>query len=270
MLRFRIVALCAVVLSGVGTLHAADIEVRRLPNAVHEQTHMLNADYLAAVPVVEERDEKLPLLIFLHGAGGRGREIERVKRIARTALTGMERFAGEPSIFVAPQATEGTKETPASWLPDDLDRFLAHLKTTLPIDEDRVYLTGNSMGGYGTWAWAAHSPKQFAAVAPVVGGLGKGGPKDITSDLDRWAEALATLPVWAFHGANDKVVPADRSQRMVKLIRDKGGKSARLTVFPNEGHGASREVYTSREFFEWLFAQKVAAPSSTSPCSRSG
>ena len=218
---------------------------------------MLNADYLAAVPVIEKQDAKLPLLIFLHGAGGRGREIERVKRIARPALAGMERFAGEPSIFVAPQATEGTKEIPASWLPDDLDRFLAHLKTTLPVDEDRVYVTGNSMGGYGTWAWAAHSSNQFAAAAPVVGGLGKGGPKDITPDLDRWAENLATLPVWAFHGANDKVVPADRSERMIKLIRNKGGKSARLTVFPNEGHGASRQVYTSREFFEWLFAQNA-------------
>ena len=114
MLRFRIVALCAVVLSGVGTLHATDLEVRRLPNAVHEQTRMLNADYLAAVPVVEKQDTKLPLLIFLHGAGGRGRDIERVKRIARPALSGIERFAGEPSIFVAPQATEGTKEIPVN------------------------------------------------------------------------------------------------------------------------------------------------------------
>ena len=79
----------------------------------------------------------------------------------------------------------------------------------------------------------------------------------LTPDLDRWAENLATLPVWAFHGANDKVVPADRSERMITLIRDKGGKSVRLTVFPNEGHGASRQVYTSREFFEWLFAQSA-------------
>ena len=240
-------------------VRAEDLVVRRLPTAVQEQTRMLNEDYLAAVPVVEKQDTKLPLLVFLHGAGGRGRDIERVKRIARPALAGMERFAGESSLFVAPQATAGTKESPASWLPDDLDRFLAHLKTTLPVDEDRIYVTGNSMGGYGTWVWAAHSPKQFAAAAPVVGGLGKGGPKDITPDLDRWAENLATIPVWAFHGANDKVVPADRSERMIKLIRDKGGNSARLTIFPNEGHGASRKVYASREFFEWLFAQNSAA-----------
>lgn len=240
-------------------VHAGDLEVRRLPTAVHQQTRMLNADYLAAFPIVEKQDTELPLLVFLHGAGGRGRDIERVKRIAQPALAGMERFAGEASLFVAPQATEGTKGIPASWLPDDLDRFLDHLKNTLPVDEDRIYVTGNSMGGYGTWAWAAHSPKQFAAAAPVVGGLGKGGPKDITPNLDRWAENLATIPVWAFHGANDKVVPADRSERMIKRIRDKGGKSARLTIFPNEGHGASRKVYTSREFFEWLFAQNSAA-----------
>ena len=253
----RIIVCVALVSCLASALRAADLEVHGLPAVVYQKTRMLNADYLAAVPVIEHREAKLPLLIFLHGAGGRGRDITRVKRIARPALAGMEHFAGEPSIFVAPQATEGTKEIPASWLPNDLDRFLAHLKSTLPVDEDRVYVTGNSMGGYGTWAWAAHSPKQFAAAAPVVGGLGKGGPKDITPDLDQWAANLAKLPVWAFHGANDKVVPADRSERMIKLIRDKGGKSARLTVFPNEGHGASRKVYTSREFFEWLFAQNA-------------
>lgn len=254
----RIAVSIALVLCCGGVPHAADLAVHRLPKAVQQQTRMLNADYLTAVPVVAKQDTNVPLLIFLHGAGGRGRDIERVKPIARPAFLGMENFAGEPCIFVAPQATEGTKEIPASWLPDDLDRFLTHLKTALPVDADRVYVTGNSMGGYGTWAWAAHSPHQFAAAAPVVGGLGKGGPKDITPDLDRWAENLTTLPVWAFHGANDKVVPADRSERMIKLIRDKGGKLARLTVFPDEGHGASRQVYTSRDFFEWLFAQNAA------------
>jgi len=234
---------------------AAEFAIQRLPETVQHETRFLNSEYLVAKQASIGKEEKFPLLIFLHGAGGRGLHIERVKRIARPALTGMERFAGEPCIFVAPQANRETKEIPASWLAEDLDRLLEHLKAGLPIDEDRVYLTGNSMGGYGTWLWAAHSPKSFAAVAPVVGGLGKGGPKDITPDLEGWAENLATVPVWAFHGANDKVVPADRSERMIKLIQDQGGKHARLTIYPHEGHGASRRVYTSREFYEWMFAQ---------------
>ncbi|MCK4616417.1 MAG: prolyl oligopeptidase family serine peptidase, partial [Pirellulales bacterium] len=79
---------------------------------------------------------------------------------------------------------------------------------------------------------------------------------DITPELDQWAENLTTIPVWAFHGENDTVVPADRSEQMVKLIQDKGGALAKCTIFPNEGHGASRKVYTSQEFFEWLFSRK--------------
>ena len=250
---------CLVILCFAGNACSVDLEVRQLPDSVGQQTRFLNTDYLVASPEHRQTEAQLPLLIFLHGAGGRGDDIERVKRSAASALAGMEKFGGEPSLFVVPQALKGTREIAASWLPKDLDRFLEHLKATYPIDPSRIYLTGNSMGGYGSWAWAAQSPDQFAAVAPVVGGLGQGGPKDITPDLDRWAENLAKIPVWAFHGAKDNVVPADRSERMVKLIRDKGGERARLTIYPDEGHGASRRVYTSREFFEWMFAQTTEA-----------
>ncbi|MDC0273721.1 MAG: serine hydrolase [Planctomycetaceae bacterium] len=233
-----------------------DLKIRQLPATVRDQTKLLNVDYLVSCPKEVKGDTKLPILIFLHGAGGRGTKIQKVKGIARHVKEGLETFVDEPCFFVAPQATVGTTDIPASWLPEDLDRFLAHLKDTLSIDGSRIYLTGNSMGGYGTWAWAAHSPEQFAAVAPVVGGLGKGGPKDITRDLDRWADNLATIPVWAFHGANDKVVPADRSKQMVELIRQKGGTQARLTIYPEEGHGASQQVYNSQEFFKWMFTKK--------------
>ena len=243
----------------VSVAHSADFQVQRLPEPVQEKTRFLNADYLVATPESVDAEANLPVLIFLHGAGGRGEDIEKVKRIAKPALTGMEQFAGEPCFLVAPQALNGTKEIPASWVPDDLDQFLQHLKATLPVDESRIYLTGTSMGGYGTWVWSAQSPQQFAAVAPVVGGLGKGGPKDVTPNLDEWAASLATIPVWAFHGADDKVVPAERSERMIKLIKENGGQQARLTIYPGEGHGAGRRVYTSREFFEWMFAQRSSA-----------
>lgn len=129
--------------------------------------------------------------------------------------------------------------------------------SNLPLEEVTIAEAMRD-AGYGTWLWAAHSPESFAAVAPAVGGLGKGGPKDITPDLERWAANLATVPVWAFHGANDEVVPPDRSERMIKLIQDNGGKRARLTIYPDEGHGASRRVYTSREFYEWMFAQRAS------------
>ena len=255
----QMVMLSLLVICIVRVGDAAELEIMQLPESVQKKTRFLSAEYLLATPDDVDGNAQLPVLIFLHGAGGRGKEIEMVKRIARPALTGMEQFVDEPSLFVAPQALHGTKEIPASWVPDDLDRFLEYLKTTLPMDESRIYLTGTSMGGYGTWVWSAHSPEHFAAVAPVVGGLGEGGPKDVTPHLDRWAANLAKIPVWAFHGANDKVVPAERSERIIKLIQEKGGKQARLTIYPDEGHGAGRRVYTSREFFEWMFAQKGSA-----------
>ena len=111
------------------------------------------------------------------------------------------------------------------------------------------------MGGYGSWVWGGHSPQHFAAIAPMVGGIGRGGPKDVSPDIEKWAVSLAKVPVWAFAGEQDTVVPADRSERMIAAIKEAGGTKARILVYPDEGHGASRRVYESEEFFDWLFSQ---------------
>ncbi len=142
------------------------------------------------------------------------------------------------------------------WQPKDLDLLLEHLKKSLPVNPNRIYLTGNSMGGFGTWAWAGESPRHFAAIAPVVGGLGYGGPEDVYDDLDRWAKNLVEVPTWAFHGRTDPVVPAERSERMVGLIKSHGGKKAKLTIYPEEGHGAGQKVFSSAEFYAWLLSQR--------------
>ena len=89
------------------------------------------------------------------------------------------------------------------WIVEDLNLFLQDLKANFPLDSHRIYLTGNSMGGYGTWAWAAHNPEHFAAITPVVGGIGPRGPKDVTPDLAKWGAKLTTVPVYAFAGAKD-------------------------------------------------------------------
>jgi len=124
----------------------------------------------------------------------------------------------------------------------------------MPIDARRIYLTENSMGGYGTWMWAGNVPEHFAAVAPVVGGIGAGGPKDVTKRLDAWAANLAKIPVYALVGAQDKTVPPDRSERMVAAIRAAGGEQVKFKVYPEEGHNARRVVYTTAEFYDWLFS----------------
>jgi predicted peptidase len=172
-------------------------------------------------------------------------------------MHGVDRFAKEPCLFVAPQCLAiqvgGVKST---WISDDLNLLLAHLKKTLPMDEHRIYLTGNSMGGYGTWMWGAANPEHFAAIAPISGGIGQGGPKDVTPDLEKWAKNLATIPVFAFAGGKDRVVPADRSEKLVAAIQIAGGKKAKLKIYPDEGHNARTSVFASAEYFEWMFAQR--------------
>ena len=85
------------------------------------------------------------------------------------------------------------------------------MKKVHPIDPNRVYLMGFSMGGYGTWVWAANHPEQFAAISPNAGGLSDKGPKEISNDIDEWAQNLAAVPTWAIHGKLDKIVTYERS-----------------------------------------------------------
>ncbi|MFG0253335.1 MAG: prolyl oligopeptidase family serine peptidase, partial [Phycisphaerales bacterium JB038] len=111
------------------------------------------------------------------------------------------------------------------------------------VDADRLYVTGLSMGGYGAWALAARQPHRFAALAPICGG---GDPATATS--------FVHLPVWAFHGAQDNVVPVRRTQEMVEALRQAGAE-ARLTIYPDAGHDSWTETYENPKLYEWLLAQ---------------
>lgn len=253
----KVAPLLLSVMFGTGSLLAEgmDPEVGELTAELAGKTVFLNREYLV-FPVEAKEGEKLPLLIYLHGAGAVGDEIRRISGQARGLVKGIARFKKGPCLVVAPQCLRATPAGRGTWIPEDLDIFLAHLKATLPVDEKRVYLTGNSMGGYGSWVWAGTNPEPFAAIAPVVGGIGRGGPKDVTPDLDKWAANLARVPVYAFAGGKDKVVPAERSERMIAAIRKAGGKKAKIRVYPEEGHGAGRVVFSSAEFYDWMFSQK--------------
>ncbi len=118
------------------------------------------------------------------------------------------------------------------------------------VDKDRVYLTGLSMGGFGTWALAAAFPGKFAALAPICGG---GSPAD--------AAKLARLPIWVFHGAKDNTVPLKRSEEMVEALKAAGGHP-KFTVYPDAGHDSWTATYDNPEFYQWLLAQKRSRPSS--------
>ena len=230
--------------------------VHVLDQTLRDKTHFLNPEYLVFLPE-ENSDAELPLLIYLHGGGGVGNDINKIKGQPMRAWRGIAKFGKGPCIVVAPQCLKETKEGQRGvWIPEDLNTLLQHLKATLPVDSKRVYLTGNSMGGYGSWVWGAHNPEHFAAIAPVVGGIGREGPKAVTPDLEKWAENLAKVPVYAFAGAKDKVVPAERSERMIAAIQKAGGKQAKLKIYPDEGHAVGRVVYATAEFYEWMFSKK--------------
>jgi predicted peptidase len=230
--------------------------VGTLGGSLQKKTESLNSRYLVFLPDGKSKSS-LPLLIFLHGAGGVGDDVRRIKGQPMRVWRGIKEFGKGPSIVVAPQCLRKTKEGQRGvWIPEDLNLLLQHLKATLPVDDKRIYLTGNSMGGYGAWVWGGHNPEHFAAIAPVVGGIGRGGPKNVTPDLETWAANLAQVPVHAFVGAKDKVVPAERSERMIGAIQKAGGTQAKLRVYPNEGHGAGRVVFSTAEFYDWMFSKK--------------
>jgi predicted peptidase len=108
------------------------------------------------------------------------------------------------------------------------------------VDKKRIYLTGLSMGGYGTWALAAAYPERFAAIAPICGG----GSRIMSL-------RLKDMPIWVFHGAKDKVVSIEESEEMVKAIRNRGG-NVKFTIYPDAGHDSWTESYNNQELYDWF------------------
>lgn len=205
----------------------------------------LNKDFVVYQPEVQA-NEKLPLLIYLHGGGFTKGSFERLAQRPAKHMK-VHSSIGIRTIVVSPQSK-------SPWEEDDLNLLLAHLIEHLPVDTDRIYLTGNSMGGYGTYMWAATNPGLFAAIAPMVGGIGPGGAKDITKDLDAWGKNLATIPMRSYYGKKDKVVPYDRGEMIMASIKKAGGTKAELFIFEDRGHDAGAVPYSDVNFWKWLFS----------------
>jgi len=187
----------------------------------------------------EQRGEKWPLILFLHGMGERGDDLERVKIHGIAKI--VETQPDFPFIALSPQCPDGNM-----WwhhiltLKGLLDEVLADYA----VDPQRVYLTGLSMGGYGTWSLAMAYPELFAAIAPICGG-----------GMPEWVVALKEVPVWAFHGAEDPLVPLERGQRLVDALRAWGG-DVRFTVYPGVGHDSWTQTYENPELYEWFLQHR--------------
>ena len=177
-----------------------------------------------------------PLVLFLHGAGERGDNLAAVKR--HGIPHEIEAGRTLPCVVVSPQCPAD-----ARWATDTLIALLDAVEHELPIDPDRRYVTGMSMGGYATWTLAVNQPDRFAAIAPVCGG----GATDTVC-------AIRHVPVWAFHGALDDVVPLRRSKEMVEALRACGG-DVQFTVYPDLGHDSWTPTYANPDLYRWLLAQ---------------
>jgi predicted peptidase len=212
------------------------------PDEFHRQiTKTVSAKYLVSVPEGYDADKtkKWPLILFLHGAGERGDDVEKVK--VHGPMKEIQNGRKIPAVVIAPQCPEGQW-----WNMETLTALLDTAETKYRIDTDREYLTGLSMGGFGTWELAGLQPTRFAAIAPVCGGGNA-----------LLARRLMDIPMWVVHGDADPVVPVKESQSMVEAV-EKAGGHPKFTVVKDGGHDVWTAFYADDAFYMWLFAQSKA------------
>jgi predicted peptidase len=188
-----------------------------------------------------QKGKKWPLILFLHGAGERGDNLELVKAHGPPKLIKQGRKF--EFIIVSPQCSL------KQWWPGKEETLLALLddiESKYDVDKDRVYLTGLSMGGFASWDLGCFHPERFAAIAPICGGGDK-----------LFAKGAKDVPIWAFHGAKDPVVPLERSQEMVDAINAAGG-NAKLTVYPEAGHDSWTQTYENPELYKWFLSHRIS------------
>ena len=199
-------------------------------------TQEVSSHYLLDLP--KDYDEKTgwPLLVFLHGYGQSGDDLQIVRENGPPKLFGEGKQF--PFVLASPQCPTGFY-----WRGNVVIGLIDHLIENYSIDPNRIYLTGLSMGGYGTWQISHEYPERFAAVAPVCGG----GLFVSPYFMDR----LKNLPVWAFHDKRDDVIPYQESFSMVKGVNAAGG-NAKLTTFDEGKHNISEEAYNNDELYDWF------------------
>jgi predicted peptidase len=211
--------------------------------------------YRLLKPVNPTAAERFPLVIFLHGSGERGSDNEaQLRHISDLALD--PKYRGKyPCYILAPQCPKnelwaehnknGTVKAVSTRSMGLVMELVDKLCKEFPIDTDRIYITGLSMGGYGVWDLMARYPDRFAAAIPVCGG-----------GDENTAQKIKHIPVWAFHGAKDKIVSPRNSRTMIKALQDAGGTPG-YTEYPDIEHDSWVQAYREPHLLPWLFEQKL-------------
>ena len=191
-------------------------------------------------PDYEQRDD-WPLLVFLHGAGERGSDMEKVKVHGPPKLVAEGKYF--PFVIVSPQCSRFFW-----WYADPVAELTRKVANSYKIDKNRIYLTGLSMGGYGTWATVAKHPDLYAAIAPICGG---GDPTKVA--------AHQHVPTWTFHGAREKVVKLKESEAMIEALTAAGAQP-NFTGYPEAGHDSWTETYENPKLYEWFLSHSKKSP----------
>lgn len=193
--------------------------------------------YVVYVPSVYDARKPIPTILFLHGKGECGTDGLRQITVGLGGAV-MQNVEKWPYLIVFPQKQEEQND----WEQEE-EMVMAILDRTIKeynVDKNRLYLTGLSQGGHGSWAIAARHPHMFAAVAPICGWGSK------------WmAEKLSGTPIWAFHGTEDPIVRVDETQKMVKFLEEAGG-SCKATFYPGVGHNCWDKAYREENLYEWF------------------
>ncbi|NCP84723.1 MAG: prolyl oligopeptidase family serine peptidase [Bacteroidetes bacterium] len=201
--------------------------------------------------------EKRPLIIFLHGAGERGSDNEKQLFMGVSDIIENSKLLGEDPILLVPQCPIGYQWVEVNWgdsshtQPKEISRPLQivmnlvdSLIQDLPIDLNRIYITGLSMGGFGTWDYVVRKPDLFAAAIPICGGADESTLKKI-----------ANVPLWVFHGSLDNIVLPIRSRNAVNELK-KNGSNVLYTEYPDASHNCWTRTYKNKSVYEWLFKQR--------------
>lgn len=194
----------------------------------------VRCQYLVFLPKdYDQSKKKWPLILFLHGSGERGADLNKVKRHGVAKV--VEQSPDFPFIVVSPQCPEGVW-----WSTEMLAVLLDEIEKNYRVDKKRIYVTGLSMGGFGTWQLAIENPDRFAAIAPICGG----GNSHLVPKIKH-------LPVWVFHGAKDEIVPIEESREMVRALRKAGGRP-KFTIYPRAKHDSWTEAYENKQLYQWF------------------
>lgn len=235
---------CALLATRLLAQEDPDVSMHKRLHFEKKVTKNVEANYLLFLPegYKEKGQQKFPLMIFLHGAGERGTNLSKVGQHGPPKVVKTKKDF--PFVLISPQCASGnwwTEELVMGLLDEAIGKY--------NVDTNRVYLTGLSMGGYGTWMAGIRHPERFAAIAPICGG----GERIAVLLAGRTkAAALKSLGVWAFHGGKDNVVPLEESERMVDALKKAGCTDVKLTVYPEAGHDSWTQAYNDPALWEWF------------------